>query len=245
MMRAALCSLISVLVASISAATAQPIKVFVAAEASRRAGTLTEADRIEASAAYKAADTARKDLEKALKTQYGNKRDKWPADAQERLLTAEETRYRVNADWQYRRDAEPVTKDWQTGIAKALTQSGLTGRKKHITSVASADRADLIVTLTDVRNPGAANNSAADRCAIVRLSRGPGLAVERFAGIPRTYRPRRAKAARLAGPDDTTPFWQFEGCGLHPYFDTEEAIANVVDDFAGAHLVSSTAAEQK
>ena len=227
--------------ASPSDAGAQPLAVFVTAVKSPLPAEPTEANRQQAWAAYKAADTARKDLEKALKTQYGKKRDKWPAEADERLAAAEEERFRVNADWQYRTQWEPVTEDWRQAIALALTRPGLTGRKEHITSVSSANRAQLILTLFAIRNPSAARNAADDRCAAVRLSRGPLMSPEKFASVPRHYRPRRAKAGRLAGPDEGSPVWQFEGCGLHPYFSTEEAIANIVDDFVGANREVLTA----
>lgn len=231
-----------VMMAAALDAGAQPLSVFVDAVVSPLPGQPTEAERQQASDAYKAADTARKALEKQLRAQYGKKRDKWPAEAQERLAAAEEARFRANTQWKYRTTAEPVTEDWRRDIARALTESGNTGRKGHITSVASANQAHLIVTLTAIRNPGARIKAAFDRCALVRVARGPKLSVERFARIPRTYRPSRAQAGRLAGPDDQSPFWEVECCGLHPYFSTEEAVANVVDDFVGDNQEVLTAA---
>ena len=222
--------------AATATAEAQPIRVFVARVEAPAPPRPTESDRLEASAAYDVADKARKALEKELKTQYGGKRDKWPADAQARLADAEEARDRANASWLYRADAERLDKFWANDIDLALTRSGKTGRKEHITSVASKDDAQLVVTLTGVRNPLAAVNGAADRCLMFVVARGPKLSSEQFARIPPTYRPTRAKAKRLEGPADTSPFWRFEGCGLHPYFDEPEAIANIVDDFAGAYL---------
>ena len=221
-------------------ADAQPIRIFVTRVEAPAPPKPTEADRQVASAAYDVADKARKALEKTLKAQYGNKRDKWPADAQERLADAEEARDRANADWQYRAQAEPLDKSWASDIDHALTQSGLTGRKEHITSVASANEAQLIVTVTGVRNPMAVINAADDRCLTFLLARGPKLSVEQFARLPRAYRPRRAQAKRLEGPSDSSPYWRFEGCGLHPYFREQEAIANLINDFAGAHLAMLT-----
>jgi hypothetical protein len=217
-------------------AEAQPIRVFVTRVEAPAPPKPTEADRQAASGAYDVADKARKALEKRLKAEHGNKRDKWPADAQERLADAEEARDRANADWQYRSQAEPLDKAWASDIDRALTQSGLTGRKAHITSVASADEAQLIVTLTGVRNPMAATNAAADRCLVFLLARGPKLSVEQFAKLPRAYRPKRAQAKRLEGPSESSAVWRFEGCGLHPYFREPEAIANIVNDFAGAQV---------
>jgi hypothetical protein len=216
-------------------ADAQPLRVFVTTAESPATAKPSEADRQQASAAYDAADSARKALEKTLKAQYGSKRDQWPVAEQERLADAEEARDRVNAEWMYRRDAEPVDEDWRVAIARALTQSGRTGRKEHITSVATAAEAQLIVTITGLRNPGAATNAARDRCAAISLSNGPQISDALFASVPTTYRPRRAKVLRLSAPGDGSPFFRFEGCGLHPYFSTEESIANIVNDFAGAN----------
>jgi hypothetical protein len=221
-------------------ADAQPIRVFVTRVEAPAPPRPTEADRQVASTAYDVADKARKALEQTLKGQYGNKRDKWPADAQERLADAEEARDRANADWMYRAQAERLDKSWAPDIDRALTESGLTGRKEHITSAASAEQAQLVVTVTGVRNPMAATNGAADRCLTFVLARGAKLSAGQFARLPRAYRPRRAQAKRLEGPSDSSPFWRFEACGLHPYFREPEAIANIVNDFAGAHLAVLT-----
>jgi len=222
--------------ASTSTAAAQPVRVFVTPVEAPKPAKPTEADRQAASAAYDVADTARKTLEKSLKAQYGGKRDKWPVEAQQRLADAEEARDRANADWLYRVDAEPLGRFWAHDVAEALTKSGMTGRKEHITSVPSAEQAQLIVTLTAVRNPSAVINAADDRCLSFRLTNGPKVSAEQFARVPRTYRPARAQAKRLAAPADGSPVWQFEGCGLYPYFKEDEAIANIVNDFAGANL---------
>jgi hypothetical protein len=236
MTRLLLCSALTLLaMAPALEAGAQPFGVFVNAVANPPREKPSEADRQRASASYDAVDTARKALEKTLKAQYGKKRDKWPAEAETQLANAEVARDRLNAEWQYRTDAEPVTAEWRDGIARALTQEGGTGRKEHITSVPTEAQAQLIVTLTAVRNPSAATNAADDRCVLVRLTHGPKLPAELFARVPRGYRPRRVKALRLAAPDEGSPFWQFEGCGLHPYFSTEESVANLVNDFVGAH----------
>lgn len=240
MRRHLMCLGVALVLALTVSAEAQPIRVFVARVEAPAPPKPTEADRQAASAAYDAADKARKALEKTLKEQHGNKRDKWPADAQERYADAEEARDRANADWQYRSQAEPLDKFWATDIDRALTQSGLTGRKEHVTSVASADEAQLIVTLTGVRNPMAVINAADNRCLTFLIARGPTLSVEQFAQIPRAYRPRRAQAKRLEGPSERSPVWRFEGCGLHPYFLEPEAIANIVNDFAGSHLALLT-----
>src|SRR5687767_11450344 len=72
--------------------------VFVTVSETTPRGKPTEADRQQASAAIRSAQTARKDLDKSLKAQFGNKRDKWPADARERYAEAEEAEVRLNTD---------------------------------------------------------------------------------------------------------------------------------------------------
>jgi hypothetical protein len=220
---------------SIDTADAQPIRVFVSPVEAPAPPTPTEADRQAASAAWQAADQARKALEKTLKAQHGNKRDKWPAEAQERLADAEEVRDRANADWQYRSQAEPILKEWTDIIERALTASGKTGKKEHIARASTADEAHLVVSLVGVRNPKTSVGRLPDRCLMFRLDRGPQLSAEQFAKIPRTYRPRTFQARRLEGPSDSSPAWRFESCVVEPYFRAQEALANIVDDFAGAH----------
>jgi hypothetical protein len=223
---------------SVGTADAQPIRVFVSpveAPAPPARPTPTEADRQAASAAWQGADQARKALEKTLKEQHGNKRDKWPADAQARLADAEEARDRANADWLYRSQPEPILEEWTEIIERALTASGKTGPKEHITRVSSADEAQLIVKLIGVRNPKTSVGRLPDRCLMFLLDRGPRLSAEQFARIPRTYRPRTFQAKRLEGPSESSTAWRFESCVVDPYFRAQEALANIVDDFAGAH----------
>jgi hypothetical protein len=236
-MRAHLTYLALALAASTSAGTAdaQPIRVFVSPVEAPAPPTPTEADRQAASAAWQAADQARKALEKTLKEQHGNKRDKWPAEAQASLADAEEARDRANADWMYRSQAEPIFKEWTAIIDRALTASGRTGPKEHITRASTRDEAHLIVSLVGVRNPKTAVNRPADRCLMFILDRGPQVSVEQFARIPRAYRPRTFQAKRLEGPSESSQTWRFESCVVDPYFRAQEALANIVDDFAGAH----------
>jgi hypothetical protein len=245
-------------------AEAQPIRVFVTRLEAPAPLKPTDADAEAASAAYNVADKARKALENTLKAQYGNKRDKWPAEAQNRFADAEEARDRSNADWQYRLYGEWFCNLWANDLDRALVQSGMTGRKEYITSVPSADEAQLIVTVTRVRrvagiprgsynrcftvNGDTATTSrnisvtdpAVERCLTFQLARGPKLSAEQFALIPRAYRPRRFQAKRLEGPSESSPVWLFEGCGVSNNFSELEAIANIVNDFAGTHLQALT-----
>jgi hypothetical protein len=119
-----------------------------------------------------------------------------------------------NADWLYRSQAEPIFKEWTGIIERALTASGRTGPKEHITRVSTSAEAQLIVSLIGVRNPKTAVNRPADRCLMFLLDRGPRLSVEQFARIPRTYRPRTFQAKRLEGPSESSPAWRFEAASL-------------------------------
>lgn len=232
MARLALGSALTVwLMASTASAWAQPLGVFVAAEPSRGREKPSEAERQQNSSAYQAADKARKDLEKTLKAQHGNKRETWPEAALLQLGDLEDARNRANADWQFRTEAEPVTEDWRVTTAQAMGQRGNTGKKEHITPASSSAAAHLVVTITGLRNPSAAINAADDRCLRVRLERGSRISAEQFARVPATYRPPSSKVKRLARPSEDSPSWQFEACGLHPYFDPEEEVANMVDRF--------------
>jgi hypothetical protein len=83
-------------------------------------------------------------------------------------------------------------------------------------------------------------NRPADRCLTFLLDRGPKVSAEQFARIPRAYRTRRFQAKRLEGPGERSPAWRFESCVVDPYLRAQEALANIVDDFAGAHLALLT-----
>lgn len=86
--------------------------VFVAASEPARRARPTEADRQQASAAIEAAQTVRKDLDRDLKAQFANKRDRWPAEARERYAGAQETVLRLNRDWLYRTGgADPLPRN--------------------------------------------------------------------------------------------------------------------------------------
>jgi len=87
-MRVTLVALSLALIATSAAAgqTAdRAMTVFVTASEPTRQAKPTEAVRQQASAAIDAAQTVRKDLDRDLKAQFGNRRDKWPAEARERV----------------------------------------------------------------------------------------------------------------------------------------------------------------
>jgi len=125
--------------------------VFVTASEAAPQGTPTEAERQQASAAIKAAQATRKDLDTNLKTQFGNKRDKWPADARERYADAEEAEVRLNTDWLYRSDGSAPLPRNVSDLKDALQGIGLAGKKENVVIVATREEAQLIVEVNAVR----------------------------------------------------------------------------------------------
>src|SRR5207245_9469748 len=71
-------------------------------------------------AAVKDAGKKRKDLEKTLKAQHGNKRENWPPQAQDAYYDAEEAEALANADWGYRRVKQAGLSDSVEDIKKAV-----------------------------------------------------------------------------------------------------------------------------
>jgi len=236
-------ALAALVVTSSLEAAAPPLGVLVSVITTAPPARPTEAERQAVSDAYNAADSARKELEKALKAQYGKKRERWPPAEQERLAAAEEARTRVNTTFLYRRDSEPVTREWGAAIAQAIGRSGLTGPKENTREVSTPDQAALLLILVGVRNPSAVVEAADDRCVKLRLARGPKLDAARFASVPSTYRPKRAQVTRLGVPGEDSSFWEFDACGLYPYFTTEESAANLVNDFVKDNLEALTGSQ--
>src|SRR3954462_6212666 len=133
--------------------------VFVTASEGAAQGKATEADRQQAAAAMKAAQNTRKELDANLKAQFGNKRDKWPADARERYADAEEAELRLNTDWLYRSGGSAPLPRNVPDLTQAIEGGGLAGKKDHVVDVGTREEAQLIVELNAVRT---ANTADAD-----------------------------------------------------------------------------------
>ena len=216
--------------------------VFVTASEPAPRDKPTEADRQQASAAIKAAQTARKDLEKSLKAQFGNKQDKWPADARERYGDAEETEVRLNTDWLYRSGgSEPLPRN-VSDLKDALQGIGLAGKKENVVVVATRDEAQLIVEVNAVRTAGMADaDTLNDQFWIsVLIKRGPRLSPAQFATVPLAY--RFPEVTRLAAPTDAAPWWRFEATGTFLWSAPAKPLSRLVENFIARNYSSLTAA---
>jgi hypothetical protein len=205
--------------------------VFVTASEGAPQGKPTEAERQQAAGAIKAAQSTRKDLEKNLKAQFGNKRDKWPADARERYADAEEAEVRLNTDWLYRSGGSAPLPRNVSDLKDALQGIGLAGKKENVVVVATPEGAQLIVEVNAVRTAGMADaDTLNDQFWIsVLIKRGPRLSAGQFATVPRTY--RFPEVTRLAAPSDDAPWWRFEATGTFLWSAPAKPLSRLVEDF--------------
>ena len=219
--------------------------VFVTASEKAPRAKPTEADRQQASAAIKAAQTARKDLDKSLKAQFGNKRDKWPADARERYAEAEEAEVRLNTDWLYRSGgSEPLPRN-VPDLKDALQGIGLAGKKENVVIVATREEAQLVVEVNAVRTAGTADDDTLNDqfWVSVLIKQGPRLSAAQFATVPRTYRFR--EVTRLAVPTDEAPWWQFEATGTFLWSAPPKLLSRLVEDFIAKNYDTVTNAGKR
>lgn len=217
--------------------------VFVTASEPSRQGKPTEAERQQASAAIKAAQAARKDLDKSLKAQFGNKRDKWPADARERYADAEETEVRLNTDWRYRSsDQEPLRRN-VSDLKDALQGIGLAGKKENVEIVATLEEAQLIVEVNAARTVEDADVLNDQFWVCVLIKRGPKLTQAQFASVPRTY--RFPEVVRLAAPSDDAPWFRFEATGPFLWSAPVKPLSRLVEDFIARNYTTLTAAAKR
>ena len=216
--------------------------VFVTASDPAPQGKPTEADRQQASDAIKAAQTARKDLDKSLKAQYGNKRDQWPADARERYADAEEAELRLNTDWLYRSGgSEPLPRN-VPDLKDAIQGIGLAGKKENVVIVPSREEAQLVVEVNAVRTAGTADaDTLNDQFWVsVLIKRGPRLSAAQFAAVPSTY--RYPLVTRLAAPTDAAPWWQFEATGTFLWSAPAKLLSRLIEDFIAKNRDAMTTA---
>jgi hypothetical protein len=190
-------------------------------------------------AAIKDAETKRKDLEKSLKAQHGNKRDAWPQEAQDSMFDADEAVGLAQADYAYRKVKSEGLADSAEDIRKAILGEGLSGEKNHIRVVSSADEAQLIVEVNGRRSSssgatGGLMSLRDDQFYIsFLLKAGPKLPAERFAKVPHTYRLRGVGATvyRLGVPKPDAPWWRFEAYGTMKWGSAANGASKLVEDF--------------
>jgi hypothetical protein len=228
---AALGVAVSVTAAAAGQTADKSMTVFVTASEAPWPAKPTEADRQQASAAIKAAQTTRKDLEKTMKAQFGNKRDNWPADAREKYAEAEDAEVRLNTDWLYRSGGSAPLSRNVPDLKDALQGVGLAGKKENVVIVANREEAQLVVEVNAVRTAGVSDaDPLNDQFWVsVLIKPGPRLTAEQFATVPRTY--RYPEVVRLAAPRDDAPWWQFEATGTFLWSAPAKLLSRLIEDF--------------
>jgi hypothetical protein len=239
---AALSIALSVTAVAASQTADKSMTVFVTASEGAAQGKATEADRQQAAAAMKAAQNTRKELDVNLKAQFGNKRDKWPADARERYADAEQAELRLNTDWLYRSGGSAPLPRNVPDLKDAIQGVGLAGKKDNVVVVGTREEAQLIVEINGIRTAGTADaDTLNDQFWInVLIKRGPRLSAEQFATVPRTY--RFPLVTRLAAPSEDTPWWRFEATGTFLWSAPAKLISRLVEDFIAKNRDSFLAA---
>jgi len=237
------------------AAADRTMTVFVTAAAVPDVGKIDRATETKLLDALKAARQKRKDLEKTLKAQHGNKREAWPAEIEDQMYDAEETEALAEADWAYRKVKQEGLSDTAADIRKSIAGDGVAGKKDHIALVDSAADAQLIVEVSGRRSGSSGSQPG---LMIVRddlfwvsfvVKPGPKLPADRFAAVPRTYRLRRVgyQAWRLAIPRPDHPEWRFEAHSTQRWGAAANVASVLVEDFIGKNydaMLSAGSAEE-
>ena len=225
----------ALLLASAAAAHAQdvdnPITVFVKAAARPAADTRTSKER---AAALRQAQMPLKELEKSLKSQYGKKQDRWPADAQQRFSLASEPAALAAVDVLYH-DWNESAGDSVEDVQHAITGEGLEKPRTNVRLVNSEAEAQLVVEIRNRRSKmgsGALLQMAVNKSVYVLFSikAGPKATTAQFAAIPRTF-----SYMKVAGPRPGAPEWLFEAVGMTAWRTAGRVIADTVDTFAKAN----------
>ena len=237
------------------AAADKTMTVFVTAAAVPDVGKIDKATETKLLDALKVARQKRKDLEKTLKAQHGNKREAWPAEIEDQMYDAEETEALAEADWAYRKVKQEGLSDTAADIRKSIAGDGVAGKKDHIALVDSAADAQLIVEVNGRRSGSSGSQPG---LMIVRddlfwvsfvVKPGPKLPADRFAAVPRTYRLRRMgyQAWRLAIPRPDHPEWRFEAHSTQRWGAAANVASVLVEDFIGKNydaMLSAGSAEE-
>lgn len=236
-------SVASWMFASIEAQPAPGMTVFVgvAADAAtaplsknaRERDAYTKAQDQQHQEALRAASGARQELEKALKAQYGGKRQQWPPEAEAKMQDAEDAIAREEVDYKYRvhdgTERTPHLEDGVQDIRESLVGKGMASNKPHVTLVDSPADAQLVVEVDGRRT----SDSGIDRKfhVRVRIRRGPKLTEQQFAAVPRTYRFYSGYTAVRLGAPPATPYWYFESAGPLRQAAAADAVAHLIDNF--------------
>jgi hypothetical protein len=211
----AMTSLLSVPLASAADKPIIPLKVFVVAAQVQERKEVDDATKNALKAKRDAARDARKAKEEQLKSQYGKKRENWPADKQEELYGLEEAAALAEADYEYRKIETKGLNDAVKDVVNSIQGKGITaGRKHRVLLASSGAEADLVVEI-QARRSGKTlpTQFKPDRCFLL-FTLGPGgkLDPRRFAEVPQDYRPGKFlyPVWRLASPKPGRPVFTFE-----------------------------------
>jgi hypothetical protein len=255
MHRAIVTTLLVSLLASpegVAGQSARTMTVFVTAGRLLDLGEVTKAERQKYEEAITAAQAARRDLDKALKSQHGSKRDRWPAEAVEQLQGADDRVTLAMSDWTYRslrrRDPKrPLSVDDSVDdIKESMMGKGLARTREHIVVVSSAAEADIVVEVEGRRLTGSwTDPTSSERIVRVAITRGARLSDKQFAAVPFLFQGRSPgySTTRLSGPSAGAPQWRFEVSGLLTFTAAAKGVAGLVDDFIATHYDAMAAAK--
>ena len=199
----------------------------------RERGSYTKAEEQQHQETLRAANVARTELEKALKAQYGGKRQQWPAEAEAKMQDAEDAIAREEVDFKYRfhlgTQRSPRFDDAVQDIRESLVGKGMASNKPHVTLVDSPAEAQIVVEVDGRRT----SDSGIDRKfhVRVRIRRGPKLTDRQFAAVPRTYRFFSGYTTVRLGAPPATPYWYFESSGPLRQAAAGDAVAHLIDNF--------------
>jgi len=188
--------------------------------------------------AIKDAQKNRKELEKTLKAQHGNKRDKWPEEAENRYLDAEEAVALADTNFLYRKVNQAGLTDSVEDLRQALTGHGLAGKKENVRLVDAATDAQLIIEVVGRRSAsgGQAGGLLALRddqyWLLLAVKPGPKLTAERFDAVLLTSQYARFnKRFSQIGPRPEAPEWRFEAYGDLRWANAAHAASLIIEGF--------------
>jgi hypothetical protein len=249
--------LVSLLAAPMAAAgqtAATSMKVFVTAGRLLDFGEVTDAERQEYDGAIRAAQVARRDLDKALKAQHGSKRDRWPVEAMRQLQEADDRMTLATSNWTYRslrrRDPKrPLSVDDSVDdIKESMMGKGLASTRSHIVVVSSQAEAELVIEIEGRRLTGSwSDPTSSERMIRVAIARGAALSEAQFAAVPFLFQGRSPgyKTTRISGPSAALPQWRFEVTGALAFSAAAKGVAGLVDDFIATHYDAMNAEKRE
>jgi len=207
-----------------------PVTVFVAAAPRQALDSRTPEQR---KAALSEAQATLKTLERSLKQQFGKKRDSWPAEAQERMLKADEAVGLARVDLYYGVASDSVG-DSVGDVQRALDGVGIAVQQKHVRQVASADEAQLVIAMRARRSVDGTGLLLAKRLStayfvLFSIKAGPKVTPEQFASLSRNF-----EGPWVARPRTDAQEWLFEAQATGSWKSAAAVVSSAIDAFAKA-----------